>query len=38
MEELDLNIDNYELNDLLNLFQLDYDFDESGLKKAKKIV
>ena len=38
MEELDLNIDNYELTDLLNLFQLDYDFDESGLKKAKKIV
>ena len=38
MEELDLNIDNYELNDLLNLFQLDYDFDESGLKQAKKIV
>ena len=24
VETIDLNIDNYELNDLLDLFQLDY--------------
>lgn len=38
METLDLDIENYDLNDLLNLFQLDYNFDEHGLKQAKKIV
>lgn len=38
METLDLNIDNYNLNDLLNLFQLDYNFAQEGLKQAKKIV
>ena len=24
--DLDMNIDNYELNDLLNLFKLDFNF------------
>ena len=38
METLDLNIENYDLNDLLNLFQLDYNFNEQDLKQAKKIV
>jgi len=38
METIDLNLDNYELVDLLNLFKLEYDFDEKDLKNAKKIV
>ena len=38
METLDLNIENYDLNDLLNLFHLDYNFNEQDLKQAKKIV
>lgn len=37
-ENIDLNIDNYNLDDLLNLFQLEYNFGESELKNAKKIV
>ena len=38
MDSIDLNLDNYELNDLLNLFNLTFDFTESDLKNAKKIV
>lgn len=38
METIDLNLDNYELIDLLNLFNIKYDFDEKDLKNAKKIV
>ena len=38
MENIDLNIHNYELNDLLNLFKLPFHFKESHLKEAKKIV
>jgi len=38
MENLDLDINNYDLNDLLNLFKLNYDFDKNELKRAKKIV
>jgi hypothetical protein len=38
MDSIDLNLDNYELNDLLNLFNLTHDFTESDLKYAKKIV
>jgi hypothetical protein len=38
MEGLDLNIDNYELNDLLELFRLDFDFIEEDLKRVKKTV
>ena len=38
MENIDLNIDNYELNDLLALFNLDYNFNEEDLKRAKKSV
>jgi hypothetical protein len=34
----DLNIDNYELNDILALFKINADFDENDLKAAKKIV
>lgn len=35
---IDLNLDNYELQDLLNLFKLDYNFSLEDLKQAKKIV
>lgn len=38
MNNIDLNLDNYELQDLLNLFNLSYNFDEAQLKNAKKIV
>tara|TARA_B110000858_G_C17750365_1_gene449367 strand:+ start:572 stop:1453 length:882 start_codon:yes stop_codon:yes gene_type:complete len=38
MEDIDLNIHNYDLNDLLNLFKLPFHFNESHLKDAKKIV
>ena len=35
MENVDLNIDNYDYEDILNLFSLDQDFGENGLKNAK---
>jgi hypothetical protein len=35
---VDLNIDNYGLEDLLRLFQLDVDFSEEDLKRAKRAV
>jgi len=38
MENLDLNIENYDLNDLLSLFKLDFNFNESDLKRVKKSV
>lgn len=38
MEQLDLNLDNYQLNDLLKLFKLSMNFNEDELKEAKKIV
>jgi hypothetical protein len=38
LENLDLNIENYNLNDLLNLFKLKNNFSEEDLKNAKKIV
>jgi hypothetical protein len=34
----DLNIDNYDLNDILALFKITPDFNEDDLKAAKKIV
>jgi hypothetical protein len=37
-QEIDLNIENYSLKELLNLFKIPMDFDENDLKKAKKIV
>ena len=36
--EIDLNIENYNLDDLLKLFSLSNDFNESDLKKAKQLV
>ena len=38
MDELDLNIDNYSLDDILNLFKLDINFDKDDMLNAKKIV
>ena len=38
MSEFDLDLDNYDLRDLLNLFKLNYDFGEPELKEAKKMV
>ena len=38
MNNIDLNINNYEYEDILNLFQIKYDFGEKELKKAKQKV
>lgn len=37
-DDLDLDLDNYDLNDLLHLFQIPYPFDVNDLRAAKKIV
>lgn len=36
--DLNLDIDSYSLDDLLNLFKLDSDFNEQGLRQARKTV
>jgi hypothetical protein len=36
--DLDLNIENYDLEDILNLFKIPSNFDENHLKNAKKMV
>ena len=36
--DIDLNIENYDLNDLLQLFKLDFDFAADDLKRVKKTV
>ena len=38
MNNLDLDIDNYDLNDILNLFSIDSDFSNDDLKNCKKKV
>jgi hypothetical protein len=38
MNEVDLNIDNYSYENILELFHLNYNFDINELKSAKKIV
>ena len=38
MESLDLDINNYSLNDILNLFNIHHDFGEEELKQAKRIA
>ena len=35
---IDLNLDNYNLQDILNLFDLNKNFNKNDLKNAKKIV
>jgi len=37
-DEFDLDIENYELEDILNLFHLQYNFVEADLKKAYRIA
>jgi hypothetical protein len=36
--DIDLELDNYDLNDLLKLFNLEPNFDESDLKQVKRTV
>ena len=38
MDDLDLDINNYELHDILNLFQIPSNFTEDHLKQCKKAV
>ena len=38
MSEIDLDIKNYNLNELLDLFNLPYNFTKQDLKQAIKIV
>jgi len=38
LEQIDLDINNYETKDILKLFNLDNNFDKDGLKMAKEIV
>ena len=38
MEHIDLDIDNYDLTDILELFRLDYNFNEKQLKKAYRMT
>ena len=38
MDDIDLDINNYELSDILNLFQIPSDFTEEQLKQCKKAV
>ena len=36
--DIDLDINNYELTDILDLFKLNYNFNKEDLKKTKKMV
>lgn len=36
MDNIDLNIHNYDLNDLINLFNIPFHFTEEDLKNSKK--
>jgi hypothetical protein len=38
MEGLDLDLNNYSLEDLLELFKIDHDFDEEDLKRCYKVT
>ena len=38
MEDIDLCISNYSLNDILDLFKLEMDFNKEDMKSAKRIV
>lgn len=38
MENIDLDINNYDFDDILNLFHLEYDFDINQLKQVYKVV
>ena len=36
--DIDLNLENYDLDDILALFKIKYSFDKADLKKAKRMV
>jgi hypothetical protein len=36
--ELDLNLENYDLDDILSLFHVSYNYDSNDLKKGKEIL
>ncbi len=38
MENIDLDINNYEIHDILKLFNIDYNFNEDDLRNSKKMV
>ena len=38
MNNIDLDLDNYDLDDLLHLFRMPYPFDVDDLRAAKKMV
>lgn len=38
LDNIDLNIDNYQLNDILNLFNIDENYDTNDLKNIKKLI
>lgn len=38
MSETDLNIDNYDYDDILNLFKMSINFGENDMKRAKRMV
>lgn len=38
MEDIDLNIHNYNLDEILDLFQVSYNYDSNDIKKSKEIV
>jgi hypothetical protein len=38
MDDFDLDIDNYGLEDILNLFHIDYTFNKESMKKAKTMA
>jgi len=37
-DDIDLDINNYDLKDIISLFHIKFDFDKSDLRKAKRIV
>ena len=38
MANIDLDINNYEIDDILKLFNIDYNFNENDLRNSKKMV
>ena len=38
MESLDLNINNYDLDDILSLYNVSYNYDSNDIKKCKEVL
>ena len=38
MDNLDLNINNYDLDDILSLFNVSYNYDLNDIKKCKEVL